>query len=534
MTKVFQFCLLLLLSISILHSCSMQPGELRTAEQLIETDPDSALHILQHLSTSKYKSDQSRALYGLLMIQILDRKHLPLKPDSLLDYSIDYYQNHKDGDKLATSYLFKGRTCKYASQYDKAISYYLKALDEANNSNNSLLLGRIYLDMGDINNIQGDYKVARDKYQNAYTYFKEAKFQPQAFYSLLNIGRTYHESKDYKTAQTYYQKIIPQAKDSLQQGALFQEIGLNFYDFNKFDSALTYFKKILTYPYITYNRATRYCLLSGLYYDLKQYDSAFYYAKNAFYFEIGFRTQRDCYRILTNYEYLKGNMNQMSFYMNKYVALGDSLRKVEAQAKGSYIETTHIAKKEAAKNKYIAWYLGVLALLIFVSSYFLYHFITRRNNKEKLDTEHLHLQQKVEMHKGVLVNHREVLQIKIQERKNLLAPERKKANHADKIAIDRKVYEELLHINDTEFFYDEMNSVLNNLVNKLESRYPTLTPREVHWCCLSLLQISNTDMYMLLDTNVDSLKKMKQRLALKFNLIRVSELENFLISLISK
>ena len=110
------------------------------------------------------------------------------------------------------------------------------------------------------------------------------------------------------------------------------------------------------------------------------------------------------------------------------------------------------------------------------------------------------------------------------EQKELLASERKKASPAGKIAIDRKVYEELLHINDTEYFYDEMNSVLNNLVSKLNKLYPTLTPREVKWCCLSLLQIPSTDMYMLLDTNVDSLKKMKQRLAPKFKLTLVSQL----------
>lgn len=513
----------------------MQPGELRTAEQLIETAPDSALHILQHLSTSKYKSDQSRALYGLLMIQILDRKHLPLKPDSLLDYSIDYYQNHKDGDKLATSYLFKGRTCKYASQYDKAISYYLKALDEANNSNNSLLLGRIYLDMGDINNIQGDYKVARDKYQNAYTYFKEAKFQPQAFYSLLNIGRTYHESKDYKTAQTYYQKIIPQAKDSLQQGALFQEIGLNFYDFNKFDSALTYFKKILTYPYITYNRATRYCLLSGLYYDLKQYDSAFYYAKNAFYFEIGFRTQRDCYRILTNCEYLKGNMNQMSFYMNKYVALGDSLRKVEAQAKGSYMETTHIAKKEAAKNKYIAWYLGVLVLLLLIVGYFLYRLFSTRNQQEKIHILQTHTEEKVDIRKKVIKDKRLVLQEKIEERKSTLQNEFKKTGIKERENQLRKIYAELLHIDEPDFFFNEMDVVLNGLVTKLRTRYKGLNEKDLMLCCLLLFHIPTYDMLILMEyKSEESFKSLKKRLPKKLNLHSISMLEDFLIGILSE
>jgi len=534
MSKFLLHCWVILLFISAMSACSLVPNELTTAEQLMETAPDSALHILQHLAPANYKSDKNRALYGLLMIQALDRKHLPLKPDSLLDFTIDYYQNNKDADILATSYLFKGRAFKYASQYEKAMTFYLKALDEANESDNDLLLGRINLDMGDINNIQGDYKVAREKYQSAYNCFKKAKFQPQAFYSLLNIARTYHDAKDYKTAQNYFKKIIPQAHDSLQQGALLQEIGLNFYDSKQIDSALIYFRRIISFPYQGNNRALRFYYISDLFLDLGQYDSAYVFALKSFENKPEIRTQRDCYRILTNSEFKRGHLREMSMYMNKYVNLSDSIRKIDAQIKGSYMETTHVAKKEAAKNKYIAWYLGALTLLILLSAYFLYRFITRRNNKEKQDTKQLHLQQKANMHKGVLVNHREVLLNKIKERKEMLASERKKASPAGKIEIDRKVYEELLHINDTEFFYDEMNSVLNNLVSKLNKLYPNLTPREVKWCCLSLLQIPSNDMYLVLDTNVDSLKKMKQRLAPKFKLTLVSELEAFLFNLISE
>lgn len=523
----------LLLLIAGLSACSMVPNELNTAGCLIETAPDSALHILRHLSPAKYKSDKNRALYGLLMIQALDRKHLPLKPDSLLDFSIDYYQNNKEGDRLVTSYLFKGRTCKYASQYEKAMTFYLKALDEANESNNDLLLGRINLDMGDINNIQGDYKVAREKYQRAYSCFQKAKFQPQAFYSLLNIGRTYHEAKEYKTAQTYYRKIISQTRDSIQQGALFQEMGLNFYDFNKFDSALTYFRRILTYPYITYNRATRYCLLSSLYFDLKQYDSAFYYASTAFKYDIDFRTQRDCYRILTNCEYLRGNMSQMSVYMNKYVALGDSLRKVEAQAKGSYMETTHIANKEAAKNKYIALYFGILATLIMIAAYFLYRFLTRRSKKEKYQLQQTHRGEKVNIHKKVIEDKRTDLQQQIEDHKKQMLTEFKNAGSEEREKQLRNIYKELLHYDKPDLFYKEMDKFLNGVVTKLMNRFSTLKENELMLCCYLLLHIPTYDMLILFEykSNV-GLKSLKGRLSKKLQLKNATLLEEFLLTIL--
>ena len=173
MLKFLLHAWVILLLISAMSACSLTPTELKTAEQLIETAPDSALHILQHLTPTQYKSDKNRALYGLLIIETLGKKKLPMKPDSLLDFSIDFYSNHPDGNRLASCYLYKGRTFKYSSQYEKAMQYYLKALDEVKDEKDNILLGRVNLDLGDIYNIQGDYNVARKKYQLAYDYFSK-------------------------------------------------------------------------------------------------------------------------------------------------------------------------------------------------------------------------------------------------------------------------------------------------------------------------------------------------------------------------
>jgi len=529
MSRFFQRYTLLFLGI-ILLGCSQQPRELATAESLIETAPDSALHILQSLSSYKYNSGANRALYGLLMIQALDRKHLPLNPNSLLDYSIEYYQNHTDGDRLATSLLFKGRAYKYAAQYDKAMNLYLKSLDEANTTN-ALLLGRIYLDMGDINNIQGDYTLAREKYRKAYTYFMEAKFQPQAFYSRLNIGRTYHEAKDYKTAQQFYKHIINDAKDSVQLGALFQEIGLNFYDSKQLDSALIYYKKVISYPYIGTNRSIRYSYLANLYFDIEQYDSAFIYANNSFKYEIGFRTQRDCYRIMANCEFVKKNTVKVTTYMNKYVALGDSLRKVEAQIKGSYMETTHKATKEAARSKNIAGYLGVTVLLLMIAGYL----VSKRYRKEKKQMHDTHTEETGSRHKRIIQDKRFAIQKKIKERKDEILNEKKNASMQEREKQIRKIYDDLLHIDDTEFFFREMNIVLNNLVTKLQNRFIDINTKELIWCCLFLLKIPTQDMLILLDYKTDnSLKTLKNRLPKKFNLENATLLGDFLIGILTE
>ena len=112
-----------------LFGCSFMPDELKRAESLIESSPDSALYILQHISPDKFRSDESRALYGLLMVEALDRKPSDVSCDSLLAYSLQYYTNHHQAERLAACYLYKGRLYKRKFQYENATNNYLKALD---------------------------------------------------------------------------------------------------------------------------------------------------------------------------------------------------------------------------------------------------------------------------------------------------------------------------------------------------------------------------------------------------------------------
>jgi hypothetical protein len=111
---------------------------------------------------------------------------------------------------------------------------------------------------------------------------------------------------------------------------------------------------------------------------------------------------------------------------------------------------------------------------------------------------------------------------------------RKKASISGKETLDRKIYDEILHLNDVDSFYLEMDTVLNNLVTKLKTQYPYITPKEINWCCLHLLDVPTTDIYMLLDYKVDSLKKMRQRLAAKTGLSGVTELDDFLNRILSE
>jgi len=532
--SLIRYLFFLIIAIGI-FSCSRPPQELKTAEGLIEAAPDSAFHILRNISPNRYKSSANRALYGLLMTEVLGKKKIPIRSDSLLDYSIDYYSTHSEGNLLASCYLYKGRAFKYKALYEKAMQYYLKAFDEIKDFEDYILIGRINYDLGDIYNSQGDQNYSRQKYTIAYNNFSKAKLQLLAFYSLVNIGRTYHDAKQYGIAEKYFKKIFPQALDSLQQGALYQEIGLNYYDSNKLDSAFLYFRKVLKYPYISNNKAIRYFRISHLFFQLNRYDSAFLYAYKSIHFEPDIRTERECYRILSNSEFRRGNMQAMSIYMNKYVILSDSIRKIDAQIKGSYMETIHIAKKEAALNKNIAWYLAGLIILLIIAGYFLFKLFTRNTRKEKNQIIETHHEEKRDIHKKVIEDKWTILQKQIEDHKKILAKEYKNAGSHERENQLRKTYIKLLHFDKPDLFFKEMDKSLNKLITKLKSRHTTLTDKELMLCCYLLLHIPTYDMLIIFDyKSDDSLKSLKRRLTKKLELDNATLLEDFLLNILSE
>lgn len=82
----------ILLSVS-LSSCSSSVKNplLLCADSLMEVSPDSALSILESISSPQKLSRADRALYALLLTQARHKNYVPLDDDSLIKTAVDYY-----------------------------------------------------------------------------------------------------------------------------------------------------------------------------------------------------------------------------------------------------------------------------------------------------------------------------------------------------------------------------------------------------------------------------------------------------------
>ena len=516
-----------ILSIS-LTSCSTTPSELKIAEQVMEVHPDSALHILQKLQPEKYNSDANKALYGILLFQALDKNDMTLQPDSFINFSISYYLKQEDKPNLAMAYFYKGRKLYYKTEYEKASIEYYKSIDNCNPNHDNLLLGKIYSDLATINFIQKENNEARRKYRMAASFFTKAGEMKNISNEYLNIGYTYVVEKRYKIARVYYRKVYSLNPDSLTLGAVLNEIGTSYYHNKQFDSALYYYKKSLSYPVKKINKSIRYYTVADVMFNTKQYDSSTVYAIKSLKYPANHFTRRECYRILVNVSYLQGDIKSMNQYMTKYQLHVDSIQTIESQTKATVIEHQHNIKVEsttAKKNLTIFTLLLIaLILIIIIFSVYLYHRsklrkLEIRNYKQELNSKQVFASQSISN--------------KIEELKFIQTETRKQAPPADREKLSKELYNNALHIDNWDLFSSEMDHAFNNIVSKLETDHPTLSRKEICWCCLHLLDISNTDRVLLLETTTEGLYKLKQRVAQKLNLINTKELDIYLRNIVT-
>jgi hypothetical protein len=218
--------------------------------------------------------------------------------------------------------------------------------------------------------------------------------------------------------------------------------------------------------------------------------------------------------------------------MSKYQQCDDSIRHVDSQTKGSYIETMHNTQKEVVKSRSWIWYLSLLFILFATGGIYLYILKHKKSEKVIEQSRADYSREKSEMRKDIMVKKRETLfanidRIKEEQKKQ----EKRTLNFTMRI---KNMYNELLHIQDTALFFCEMDGVLNNLVTKLRETLPEISEKELTYCCLHLLKTPTHDILILLDyESVNSLKGMKRRLSQKLNIQNATLLNDYLLSILS-
>lgn len=176
--------------------------------------------------------------------------------------------------------------------------------------------------------------------------------------------------------------------------------------------------------------------------------------------------------------------------------------------------------------------LSLIPLFLFVG---ILIFFKLRNRTKGAEVE---LEQKseklVEYEQKLHSNHEQLknnLLFKMDEVRKRERVNNKRMTLYEKQEFERKVFEECLYISDNIAFNKLMNFTFNNIVIKLNRLNPELSRNEVIYCCLVLLDLNSQEIILILDVQLSSLYKLKQRLAQKLGLNSSTDVFPFLRNL---
>lgn len=167
---------------------------IRLADELVYTNPDSSLELLRQVDTASLRSPSSRAYFALMWTQSAFRaNHFDLASDSLAQAAYDYYSRHgNDREKLVRSMIYLGLREENNGNSESAMSWYKKAesiVDTTDYRN----LGQINLRIGEAIAMHNHFLNTDElhRYEKALHYYNKVGDTLQIIYCLLGTGALY-------------------------------------------------------------------------------------------------------------------------------------------------------------------------------------------------------------------------------------------------------------------------------------------------------------------------------------------------------
>ena len=207
------------------------PLAMQQAVILMDTRPDSALHLLQNMADSvSTLPEEAQMYYHLLTIQAKDKQYITHTNDSLIKRIVEFYEDYDDNDRLMMAYFYQGSTYRDMNNAPRALKAFHQAIDAGKETDNLTLLGQTYGQAGTLFSYQELYDEALEAKQKALQLYTQQKDSTRYPYLNRDIARIFHAQEKIDSALVYYQKALDWGIDNLhQRNNILSEIGCLYY-----------------------------------------------------------------------------------------------------------------------------------------------------------------------------------------------------------------------------------------------------------------------------------------------------------------
>ena len=512
----------ILMSVS-LSSCSssVKSPLLLSADSLMEIYPDSALSILESISSPQKLPCADRALYALLLTQARHKNYIALGDDSLIKTAVEYYGDKKKSVRAAKAHYYWGATYGEKGYTSFAVDEYLTAIrlmpvrDE--------FLAMIYDNLADCYEKDGLNNVAMEAYRAAYQILKGKSGQ---IYPMRGIARMFLLQNRKDSALFYYQQALDCAladKDSSLIGALYHDFAMVYNEKKDYILANQYVSKAIM---IQGEGAVNACLSKAqIMLNLNQLDSAsYFYNKNMSQLDIYGKAV--CYDGMYQIAKKKGEWKVATENMDIYKVLYDSIQIMTDNEELNRLMDKHQLEEHkrllSEHAKTLVFTLVAVFFFLMIICVFCFMWNDRKRKKYYIALQHELTQKRVDT---MLLKDEEVSESNkehIDKKRSELTEQQiqlcvsvlKTTDCYDQLeTLEKATPKQLLAMRSLR---KDIRSTISNafvdvMVN-LKERYPTLTGDDVFYCVLSLLYCSKTVMMELMDATSDALKTRKNRI----------------------
>lgn len=512
----------ILMSVS-LSSCSssVKSPLLLSADSLMEIYPDSALSILESISSPQKLPRADRALYALLLTQARHKNYIALGDDSLIKTAVEYYGDKKKSVRAAKAHYYWGATYGEKGYTSFAVDEYLTAIrlmpvrDE--------FLAMIYDNLADCYEKDELDNVAMEAYRAAYQILKGKSGQ---IYPMRGIARMFLLQNRKDSALFYYQQALDCAladKDSSLIGALYHDFAMVYNEKKDYILANQYVSKAIM---IQGEGAVNACLSKAqIMLNLNQLDStSYFYNKNMSQLDIYGKAV--CYDGMYQIAKKKGEWKVATENMDIYKVLYDSIQIMTDNEELNRLMDKHQLEEHkrllSEHAKTLVFTLVAVFFFLMIICVFCFMWNDRKRKKYYIALQHELTQKRVDT---MLLKDEEVSESNkehIDKKRSELTEQQiqlcvsvlKTTDCYDQLeTLEKATPKQLLAMRSLR---KDIRSTISNafvdvMVN-LKERYPTLTGDDVFYCVLSLLYCSKTVMMELMDATSDALKTRKNRI----------------------
>ena len=517
----------ILMSVS-LSSCSssVKSSLLLSADSLMEIYPDSALSILESISSPQKLPRADRALYALLLTQARHKNYIALGDDSLIKTAVEYYGDKKKSVRAAKAHYYWGATYLEKGYTSFAVDEYLTAIrlmpvrDE--------FLAMIYDNLADCYEKDDLYDIVIEAYRQAYQILEGGS---QQTYPLRGIARICLLQNKKDSALLYYQKALDYAlaeQDSSLIGALYHDLAMVYNEKKDYVQADKYVSKAMI---MQGDDAVNVCLSKAqIMLNLNKLDSAsYFFSKNID--QLNIYGKAVCYDGMHQIAKKRGEWKIATENMDAYRVLYDSMQIMNDNEELNRLMDKHQLEEHkrllSEHTKMLVFTLVSVFFFLMIICVFCFMWNDRKRKKRyialqreltqnRVDTMLLKEEEISETNKEDLDKKRSKL---TEQQIQLCISVLKTTNCYDQLeALEKATPKQLLVMRSLrKEIRSEISSAFVDVMMNLKERYPALTGDDIFYCVLSLLCCSKTVMMELMDATSDALKTRKNRIKNKMD-----------------